>query len=355
METVEIKRHRHGIFWPVLLITTGVVLLLNTMGVIQRNPWELLFSLWPLLFILGGLDHIFRGEGWVWGLVSIALGSAFLAANFGYLPWNSLNLLLQLWPLLLIAVGLDLIFKDRSPVVTIFGALVAVVMIGLMVWYFFLNGSAVKTIITPVKQEIGAINSANVRLANAVGLIELSAGAADGVLIEGDTAQISNEEAASRYEAVDKVGSYSLSNTNVIVMPFSGNFNQPKWDLKLTKEIPILLETSTGAGRQTLDLSGMNLETLNATVALGDLFVTLPKNDTFEGEINNPIGSIRILVPQGALVEFSLDTAITTQNIGAEFTSAGDTVYSPGANAENATMRLSIDQPIGRLSIEMMP
>ena len=113
METDGFKRHRSGIFWPLLLIIIGVVLLLNTLGTLQSNPWDLFVRYWPVLFLIGGLDNIIRGEGWVWGLISIVLGSIFLAANLGYLPWNSLNLLLRLWPLLLIAGGLDLIFKEN--------------------------------------------------------------------------------------------------------------------------------------------------------------------------------------------------------------------------------------------------
>lgn len=353
METVEIKRRRPGIFWPLLLIVTGVILLLNTIGVIQRSIWDLLLVYWPVLFLVGGLDHIIRGEGWVWGLVSIALGAAFLGANLGYLPWSSLSLLLRLWPLLLIALGLDLIFKGHSPVMSILGGLLAIAMIAVIVWYFFFNGSALHTVTTPVQAESGDISSANIRLSNAVGLIELSSGAPEGLLVDGATTQTYQDEATSRYEVTDSVGNFSLSNTSVTIAPVSGDFTRPEWSLKVSPGIPLLITTSTGAGRQVLDLTGLNLENLDATVALGDLAITLPKEDSFEGELSNPIGSIRILVPQGALVRFNLDTAMTATTIGPEFSVSGDRVYSPGATDDNATMRIKINQPMGRLVIQM--
>ena len=47
---------RRSIFWALLLISIGVVFLLNTLGYIPGNGWELFLKLWPLIFIIGGLD-----------------------------------------------------------------------------------------------------------------------------------------------------------------------------------------------------------------------------------------------------------------------------------------------------------
>ena len=99
------KNHRHSIFWALILIVAGTVLLLNTMGILPGNIIDLLLKLWPVLFIIGGLDNIVQGRGWVWAVISLGLGTVFLLANFGYLPWDSWNLLLRMWPLILVALG----------------------------------------------------------------------------------------------------------------------------------------------------------------------------------------------------------------------------------------------------------
>ena len=43
------------LFWPIILIGVGVILLLNNLGVIMGSPWEVIWRLWPVLLIaLGG-------------------------------------------------------------------------------------------------------------------------------------------------------------------------------------------------------------------------------------------------------------------------------------------------------------
>jgi hypothetical protein len=53
-------------------------------------------------------------RGIFWPVVLIAVGAAFLAANFGLLPNVSPLVLLSLWPLLLILAGIDIAIRRSS-------------------------------------------------------------------------------------------------------------------------------------------------------------------------------------------------------------------------------------------------
>jgi len=48
------------------------------------------------------------------GLIIILIGLILLANNFGILPWGIWYYLIRLWPLVLIAIGIDLILKGTS-------------------------------------------------------------------------------------------------------------------------------------------------------------------------------------------------------------------------------------------------
>ena len=50
------ERRGVSLFGPLLLIAFGVLFLLNNMGVIAVDVWELLFRFWPVLLIAAGLD-----------------------------------------------------------------------------------------------------------------------------------------------------------------------------------------------------------------------------------------------------------------------------------------------------------
>src|SRR5438046_9130811 len=54
---------RRGLFWPLVLITIGLVFLLVNYGLIPGVTALSLLSLWPLLLILGGVD-IAIGRRW---------------------------------------------------------------------------------------------------------------------------------------------------------------------------------------------------------------------------------------------------------------------------------------------------
>ena len=49
------QRRGVRLFWPIILIGVGSILLLSNLGVITGNPWTIILQLWPVLLIAGGL------------------------------------------------------------------------------------------------------------------------------------------------------------------------------------------------------------------------------------------------------------------------------------------------------------
>jgi len=341
------KQHRPSIFWALLLISVGVIFLLNTMQILSGNVWDLIFKLWPLLFIIGGLDNIIQGRGWIWAVISLGLGTVFLLANFGYLEWNSLNLLLKLWPLLLVALGLDLIFQGRSALATVLGVLLAIVIMGAVAWYALANTATDRVGNTSVSQKLEGATSVDVRISDPTGRMEISAGADSGSLLEGSIDLVGNNILSQDYEVQDNHGSLDLSMQGTAWGPWMAGFDDPLWQFELSREVPVTLTAETAAGSLQLDLTGINIDELNGTVAVGSLDVVLDPQDQLQGQLSNPIGKITIHVPEGALVEITLQTAISTQNYPDGFTKIGDRLYSPNATPENAKVRLEVEQPIG--------
>lgn len=341
------KQHRPSIFWALLLISVGVIFLLNTMQILSGNVWELIFKLWPLLFILGGLDNVIQGRGWIWAVISLGLGTVFLLANFDYLEWNSLNLLLKLWPLLLVALGLDLIFQGRSAMATILGVVLAIAIMGAVAWYALVNTSTDRVGNTSVSQKLEGATSIDMRISDPTGRMEIGAGAGEGSLLEGSVDLVGKNVLNHDYEVQDNHGSLNISMQGTAWGPWIAGFDDPLWQFDLSPVVPITLNAETAAGSLDLDLTGLNIDELNGTVAVGSLDVTLDPQDELQGRLSNPVGKITIHVPEGTLVEITLQTAISTQNYPEGFTKIGDRLYSPDATADNARVRLEVEQPIG--------
>jgi len=67
-------RHRDSgsVVWGVMLLSGGIMLLLNTMGMVPWNVWEYIWQFWPVIFIFMGIQVIL-GNG---ALASVVLFAA---------------------------------------------------------------------------------------------------------------------------------------------------------------------------------------------------------------------------------------------------------------------------------------
>jgi hypothetical protein len=94
----------------VLLVVAGLIALFGGFA----SVFDVL-RLWPLLIIFGGVMHMFSRHGDVpvkrvaEGLGTAALGLLLLGNTFGYIPWSVWFTLVSLWPLLLVAIGIELV------------------------------------------------------------------------------------------------------------------------------------------------------------------------------------------------------------------------------------------------------
>lgn len=343
------SKTRPSIFWPLLLITIGVIFLLNTLGYIQGSGWDLLLKLWPLLFIIGGLDSLFQGRGYIWAVISLGLGAIFLMANFDYISWSAFSLLLRFWPLLLIAAGLDLIFRGRSVLANIAGVLLAIVVVGGIIWFAMSGAAGVAGETTPLSEALGEATSLNVFVSNPAGRVEISSTDSPNTAVEGMVTLGPRQRVDHRYQVRNGVGDLRITSSGDAFLPWVGGLDRPTWSLELSREAPVTLTVNTAAGEEKIDLRGLMVASLDLSVAVGLLDVTLPEEGEFNGKLANPVGEVRVAVPRGALVEFRTNGVFLARSIPSGFTISGERIYSPGANSANAQMKITIDQPIGRL------
>ncbi|MFC2114544.1 hypothetical protein ACFLRI_04275 [Bacteroidota bacterium] len=97
------------------VLTTGVLLLLNNIGLLPDSASEIIFS-WQMLIIAIGFINLF-GRSFLWGLFLIIIGGFFLGADFWGITYEIQNLF---WPVVLIISGFSILlfsfgyFKKKS-------------------------------------------------------------------------------------------------------------------------------------------------------------------------------------------------------------------------------------------------
>ncbi|TLM99598.1 hypothetical protein FDZ74_17780, partial [bacterium] len=224
---------RHSIFWPLMLVGIGVVLLMTNLNALPGNLWDYVAKYWPLLFILSGLDQIYQGKSWIGGVVFLGLGGVLLAGNLNALPWSGLDLLLRLWPVLIVALGLDLMMQGRTSTLGgIIVILLAIALVAGMVWIGFAGPGSTGVAPVEINQPLEGAQTASVHVTLLAGDVNVTAGASGNRLISGTVSTPSQLQVSESYSVSGGEGRYELKPQSNNRMPFFGSFQSNPTDLK---------------------------------------------------------------------------------------------------------------------------
>jgi hypothetical protein len=300
----EPPRHRHlpGIVGPTILIGAGAILLLNTTGLVDWDIWAVMWRLWPVILIAIGLDILF-------GRRSLA-GSALVAAT-----------------MLVVMVG---------------GA-----------W-------ALVATMSPAGQEMIAqprngIDRAEVTIAPAVASLQITAGNDGAMLVGGTIDRARGERLEQDYRGNGGSGNYTLKSEEVRGLPFgvsTRDGDDPTWNLQLARDLPLFLKVNSGVGKATIDLTGMQLTGLDVDTGVGQTIITLPATGRFSASVNGGVGEVVVRVPAGMAVRVQIDAGLGDTQVPSGYTRQGDWYVSPGYDTAANRIDLDINGGIGRVAVE---
>jgi hypothetical protein len=220
----------------------------------------------------------FRSSGATWAYILIALGALWLLSNFGLLP----NLW-QLIPLVLIVVGI-LILTGRLPM------------------------TAVET--HHFEAPLDGTQSARMKLSLSVGAGTIKALADSDKLIDATLTHRGEVEFAVAGDTTKTVTLHPREGDYWLWLN-PGNWlhweRDLRWDIGLTKRIPLDLKLNTGVGESRLDLSGLELTALDVNAGVGSVDLMLPKTDaSYTAAIQGGTGAVHVDIADGAAVNLKI-------------------------------------------------
>jgi hypothetical protein len=230
------------------------------------------------------------------GLFFIVFGAFILGVRQGWIPTEVAERSWQLWPLLLIAAGLSMIFAGRPGAGL--GGLIAAVCLGVMAGGLVAAGGGLQIgcggddASTPFARESGELpDKAHVGISFHCGELTVGTGAGSNWAVEGSSGDgkpptIRRETDGVRFEAADEAG----------VFGFRGA--RERWSITLPTEPTIDLDVELNAGAGTLTPRGAHLASIAATVNAGSLRIDLrdvAAASTLDGTVN--AGSAVVWLP----------------------------------------------------------
>lgn len=342
------KNRRGSLVWPLVLILIGAILLLDNLNLFDESLWDILWRFWPAIFIALGLDGLLRRKEIFGPVFAIGLGGIIILSNFGLLAWNAWATLLRLWPLLIVAVGIDIIFARRAVWLSALWVLLIFALIGGALWLADvgpLRGEALES--ETIRQSLGEVSQAEITIAPAVGQLYLSALTDSDDLIAGSALGGNSQWTRSDYRIQENQAFYSLQSRDAVVFPGNSAW---EWDFSLTPEIPLDLETAMGAGEMRLELSELDLSDLEISQGVGNLRLELPAGD-YSVEVSQAIGQMVIILPVDGQVRLEVSRAISSFTPPPGFERSGDFYYSPDFETGADTILIDLSQAIGNITV----
>jgi hypothetical protein len=250
-----------------------------------------------------------------WPALLIGLGILWLLANLGALSGANLDVLLQLWPLILVAAGLDLIYGRRSPET---GALIALGTLTLMLLLMWLGPTLGLARASEVRTErfvepLGEATSANVELNLSSAPSDIAALGEPANLVEAELRHAGEIDfAVSGTER--KMVSLRQTGSGPRFGPFTAR--DLRWTIGLSPEVPLDLFVNVRSGAASLMLAELRLDRFVLEGGSGAATVSLPSGERYEAELRGTSGALRVDVAEGALVDLDARTGSGGMTLG---------------------------------------
>ncbi len=249
-----------------------------------------------------------------WPILLIGAGILLLLSNLGMLPAPAWHRLWQLWPLALVALGVDVLFGQRSALGAFIGTVLILIIVGLVVLLVFFSQYAPEflTLPTPtihsdfVTHSLRGVEEAEVTIDWTLFPGTLSALADSDNLIEADVDYLGELTFDARTEDGEAVVKLDTRSDNMNLT----TWEERKWTVKLSPDVLLDLTLDASMAQYDFDLRDLQLSHLYLDASTGAIELWLPDSSDFTAKIEASTGKLTITVPKnvGARIELESST-----------------------------------------------
>ena len=304
------------------------------------------------------------------GLFFITFGGVLLAARQGWIPESAVAALWQLWPVLLIAIGLSIILARRSAgwiggviVSVCLGAMAASVVQGGVVPFVGCGGGGTGIPFTTQEDELAS--HAEMDIAFSCGELSVVTG-------DGATWSVSGSSSDGKVPDIERSDSGVSVESRNRSFPFSGG--RETWTVRVPTQPTIDFGVTLNAGSGAVELDGANLAGVRSTVNAGTLTLDLRGAEAItdlsgtvnagssitwlpelsvEGSLTVNAGSLVICAPEGIGLRLHTgDNPISSNNFDqAGLVRTDDGWETPGYDSAAVQTDLNVSANAGSASL----
>ena len=127
-----------------------------------------------------------------------------------------------------------------------------------------------------------------------------------------------------------------------------------RWDINLSKAVPLDLDIDLGAGQSDIDLRGLKLQRVEIDMGVGEMTLDLqgPHQESFNVKIDGGVGSGKIYLPSEAGVRVKVDGGIGSVNAHGLIKQGGAYV-NEAYGKSSVAIEIEVDAGIGSLDLRV--
>jgi hypothetical protein len=293
----------------------------------------------------------------LWGVILLSIGIVLLGINLEWWDSTVWNSLFDLWPILIILLGIRVIFGGNNIITSIF--LIIAVLLGIL---YISNYRDLRTKIEDQQEEkiettektfsndlSENIKSTKVNIELGAANINIS-GSSNNKLFEGSFSSSTNIKTKSTIS--DGVSIINISE-DIKDFDISKQKEKRNFNIYLNKNLPTELKISSGASKYDLDLSSIKITTLEVNAGASNGQIKIGKEiEKVKVKIDAGASKTTILIPSEFSILVNSDSALIKDNfeeIGLK--KDGDTFKSE--NFTNNTKQIEIKLSAGASTINI--
>ncbi|MGQ9599075.1 MAG: LiaI-LiaF-like domain-containing protein [Anaerolineae bacterium] len=288
-----------SLFWPVILITAGVLFLLDNLGMLNVNFWQL-WRLWPIVLILAGLDILVASRSWLGNLFVLALTLAVIA-------------------------GVVILILTAPQVL----------------------GPIAEQSLERVSEPLDGVERAHLEIDFTAGQLSIGRLEDSPLLVEGELKLATQTKPV--WQAERSAGQANLS------LRYKQSYQSwsrgDEWTLRLSPRVGFSLEVNVGAGGATFDLTGLDIQALKVKSGVSGTRILFPARGQFSAEITGGVGALDLEVPEDMAVRLEIDRGIGAVHISDRFKKEGAEFVTGDWASNPNRIDLKIQVGIGAVTV----
>ncbi len=252
----------------------------------------------------------------IFGLLLVSVGVVLLLQTLQIISWSLWYELWRFWPLLLVALGVHLIVGRRYPIlVTAFvTALIAVAFVGAAIF----AESEGKIWINTFAEPLGDISKLNIRVANGIGSLELGSLRPESPNVAEGFFEAECRGAAMSFDKRGDEASIEIETDARVILCGWNSY----WRISLSRIPQTTLDIGTGASSIVLDLTDIKVVDLNVSAGASSIDITMPANaGSVDAHITAGASSINVQIPEGVEARIIRDSGISSFDVSNRFPS----------------------------------